>query len=183
MKRKKHGLTLMEETFCQMCAVGKSAREAYSEAYSMAITDEKRKHLIDNRASRLMKRADIVARIAEAAGEARRKNREMWERRGEEIAEGIYNAISMAIGLVMPTGKPCILDRDTLKGVEVLAKLKGLNAPEETVLKDGGKADNFVPRGIEGMSDADLKAIIEQERTIDVKAMRTDIPDKSEDDE
>ena len=53
----------------------------------------------------------------------------------------------------------------------MLAKLKGLNAPEETILKDGGTAENFTPRGIEGMSDADLRAIIEQEeRTIDVES-------------
>lgn len=161
----------MEESFCQLAAVGKSAREAYSEAFSIAITDEKRKHLIDNRASRLTKREDIVSRIAEAAGEARRKNREMWEDRGEQIAEGIFQAVTQAIGSVTKEGKPCILERDTLKGIEVLAKLKGLNAPEETVLKDGGKADNYTPRGVEGMSDADLKAIIEQERrTIEVEA-------------
>lgn len=170
MKRKKKlGLTFMEESFCQLAAVGKSAREAYAEAFSIAITDEKRKHLIDNRASRLMKRTDIVSRIAEAAGEARRKNREMWEGRGEEIAEGIYNAISQAIGSVTKDGKPCILDRDTLKGVEVLAKLKGLNAPDQTILTPG-KPEEFTPRGVEGMSEADLKAIIEQEEnTIDVE--------------
>lgn len=167
----RQGLTLMEERFCQLVAIGKSAREAYSEAFSLAITDERRKHAIDNRASRLQKRADIISRIAEAAGEAKRKNREMWERRGEEIANGIYAAIYKALDCTTKDGKPCILDRDTLKGVEVLARLKGLNAPEETVLKDGGKADSFTPRGVEGMSDADLKAIIEQEeRTIDVES-------------
>ena len=167
----KQGLTLMEERFCQLSALGSTAREAYSEAFSLAITDEKRKHLIDNRAGRLMKRADIISRIAEAAGEAKRKNREMWERRGEEIANGIYAAIYKALDCTTKEGKPCILERDTLKGIEVLAKLKGLNAPEETVLKDGGKADSYTPRGIEGMSDADLRAIIEQEeRTIDVES-------------
>lgn len=169
MKRKKQGLTLMEEQFCQLVAVGKSAREAYSEAFSMAITDERRKHSIDNKASRLQKRADIISRITEAAGEARRKNREMWEGRGEEIAEGIYNAIVLAMNSVTKEGKPSILERDTLKGVEVLAKLKGLNAPEETILTPG-QSENFTPRGVEGMSEADLQAIIDQERTIDVES-------------
>ena len=151
----KKGLTLFEDRFCQLVALGKSAREAYSEAFSIALTDKKRITQIDNRASRLQKRADIISRIAEAAGEARRKNREMWESRGEDLKDG----------------KPCILEKDTLKGIEVLAKLKGLNAPEETILKDGGTAENFTPRGIEGMSDADLRAIIEQEeRTIDVES-------------
>ena len=161
----RQGLTLFEDRFCQLVALGKSAREAYSEAFSVAITDEKRKHSIDNRASRLQKRADIISRIAEAAGETRRKNREMWESRGEDLAERIYTNVMAAdkAGLLLSKG--------ALKGIEVLAKLKGLNAPEETVLKDGGKAENYTPRGVEGMSDADLRAIIEQEeRTIDVES-------------
>ena len=165
MKRKKQGLTLMEELFCQLVAVGKSAREAYSEAFSIAITDERRKHSIDNKASRLQKRADIISRIDEAAGENKRKNREMWERRGEDLADRLYERVMEAdkAGLLLSKG--------ALKGIEVLAKMKGLNAPEETVLKNGGMADNFTPRGVEGMSDADLKAIIEQEEnTIDVES-------------
>ena len=161
----RQGLTLMEERFCQLVAIGKSAREAYSEAFSLAITDERRKHSIDNRASRLQKRADIISRIAEAAGEARRKNREMWEERGESLAERLHQRIIEA------DHEGMLLSREALKGIEVLARLKGLNAPEETVLKDGGRADSFTPRGVEGMSDADLKAIIAQEeRTIDVES-------------
>lgn len=161
----RQGLTLFEDRFCQLVALGKSAREAYSEAFSVAITDEKRKHSIDNRASRLQKRADIISRIAEAAGEARRKNREMWGSRGEDLAERIYTNVMAADKAGM------LLSKGALKGIEVLAKLKGLNAPEETVLKDGGKAENYTPRGVEGMSDADLRAIIEQEeRTIDVES-------------
>ncbi len=161
----KQGLTLMEERFCQLVALGKTAREEYSEAFSVAITDERRKHSIDNRASRLQKRADIISRIAEAAGENKRKNREKWESRGEDLAERIYTNVMAADRAGM------LLSKGALKGIEVLAKLKGLNAPEETVLKDGGRADNFVPRGVEGMSDEDLKAIIDQEeRTIGVEA-------------
>ena len=171
----RQGLTLMEERFCQLVALGNSAREAYSEAFSIAITDEKRKHSIDNRASRLQKRADIISRIAEAAGENKRKNREMWERRGEDLADRLYERVMEAdkAGLLLSKG--------ALKGIEVLAKMKGLNAPEETVLKNGGMAENFTPRGVEGMSDADLRAIIErEERTIDVEAKRTDIPESPE---
>ena len=159
----KFGLTLTEESYCQLIAHGKTPREAYSEAYSFAITDERRGRIIDKRTSRLMKRADIAARIVEAAGEAKRKNREMWERRGEDLADRIYTR-------VMEADKDgLLLSKGALKGIEVLAKLKGLNAPEETVLKDGGKADDYVPRGVEGMSAEDLRAIIDQEeRTIDI---------------
>ena len=174
MKRKKQGLTLMEELFCQLVAVGKSAREAYSEAFSIAITDERRKHSIDNRASRLQKREDIISRIAEAAGENKRKNREMWERRGEDLADRLYERVMEAD----KAGQ--LLSKGALKGIEVLAKMKGLNAPEETILTPG-QPENFTPRGVEGMSDADLRAIIErEERTIDVEAKRTDIPESPE---
>ena len=165
MSRKRQGLTLMEERFCQLVALGKSAREAYSDAFSIAITDDRRKHSIDNKASRLQKRPDIMGRIVEAAGEARRQNREMWEKRGEDLADRIYTRVMEAD----KAGK--LLSNGALKGIEVLAKLKGLNAPDTTVLKDGGKADNYTPRGVEGMSDADLQAIIEREkRTIDVES-------------
>ena len=159
------GLTLMEERFCALMAHGKTAREAYSEAFSVALVDSRREHSVDNRASRLQKRTDIISRIAELAGEAKRKNREMWERRGEDLAERLYTRVLEADGAGL------LLSKGALKGLEVLAKMKGLNAPEETVLKDGGKAENYTPRGVEGMSDADLRAIIEQEeRTIDVES-------------
>lgn len=164
MKRKKQGLTLMEERFCQLVAIGKNAREAYSEAFSLAITDERRKHSIDNKASRLQKRADIISRIAEAAGEEKRRNREMWEGRGEDLAERIYKNVMEADKAGM------LLSKGALKGIEVLAKLKGLNAPEETILTPG-QTESFTPRGVEGMSEVDLKAIIEQEeQTIDVES-------------
>jgi hypothetical protein len=89
----------------------------------------------------------------------------MWERRGEGLADKLYERIMEAEKAGM------LLSKGALKGIEVPAKLKGLNAPEETVLKDGGKADSFVPRGVEGMSAEDLRAIIDQEeRTIDVEA-------------
>ena len=159
------GLTLMEERFCALMAHGKTAREAYSEAFSVALVDSRREHSVDNRASRLQKRADIISRIAELAGEAKRKNREMWERRGEDLADKLYERVMEAdqAGLLLSKG--------ALKGIEVLAKLKGLNAPEETILKDGGKADSYTPRGVEGMSDADLQAIIDQDaQTIDVES-------------
>lgn len=165
----RQGLTLMEERFCQLSALGKTARDAYSEAFSLAITDKRREHSVDNRASRLTKRADIISRIAELAGEAKRKNREMWERRGEDLADKLYARVMEAdkAGLLLSKG--------ALKGIEVLAKLKGMNAPEEAVLKDGGKYDDFVPRGVEGMSAEDLRAIIDQEeRTIDVEAEEVD---------
>ena len=160
------GLTLMEERFCALMAHGKTARDAYSEAFSVALVDARREHSVDNRASRLQKRADIVSRIAELAGEAKRKNREMWERRGEDLADRLYERVMEADR----AGQ--LLSKGALKGIEVLAKLKGMNAPEETILKDGGNADSFVPRGVEGMSSEDLRAIIDQEaRTVEAEVV------------
>ena len=162
----RNGLSLFEERFCQLSALGKTARDAYSEAFSVAVTDKRRTTQVDNRASRLMKRADIINRIAELAGEAKRKNREMWERRGEDLADRLYERVMEAdkAGLLLSKG--------ALKGIEVLARMKGLNAPEETVLKNGGQADSFVPRGVEGMSAEDLRAIIDQEdRTIEAEVV------------
>jgi len=175
----KKGLTLMEEHFCALMASGQTARVAYSEAFSLALTTDKRRiHAIDNRANRLTQRADITSRIAELAGEAKRKNREMWERRGEDLADRLYERVMEADKAGM------LLSKGALKGIEVLAKLKGMNAPEETVLKNGGLAENYTPRGVEGMSDADLKAIIDQEeRTIDVEAKVEDAACDSEDEE
>ncbi|MBO5503262.1 MAG: hypothetical protein J5969_02150 [Lachnospiraceae bacterium] len=174
----RNGLSLFEERFCQLSALGKTARDAYSEAFSVAVTDKRRTTQVDNRASRLMKRADIISRIAELAGEAKRKNREMWERRGEDLADRLYERVMEADKAGM------LLSKGALKGIEVLAKLKGMNAPEETVLKNGGLAENYTPRGVEGMSDADLKAIIDQEeRTIDVEAKVEDAAGDSEDEE
>lgn len=169
----RNGLSLFEERFCQLSALGKTARDAYSEAFSVAVTDKRRTTQVDNRASRLMKRADIISRIEELAGEAKRKNREMWERRGEDLADRLYERVMEADKAGM------LLSKGALKGIEVLTKMKGLNAPEETVLKDGGRADSFVPRGVEGMSAEDLRAIIDQEeRTIDVEAAERPIADR-----
>ena len=124
----KQGLTLIEERFCTLMAEGKTAREAYSEAFSLAITADKRRvKMIDNRSGYLMKRADIISRIAELAGEAKRKNREMWERRGEDLADKLYERVMEA------EKRGLLLSKGALKGIEVLAKLRGLNAPEETV--------------------------------------------------
>ena len=168
----RNGLSLFEERFCQLSALGSTAREAYSEAFSLAITSDKRRvHTIDNRASRLAKRADIISRIAELAGEAKRKNREMWERRGEDLAERLYTRVLEADGAGL------LLSKGALKGLEVLAKMKGLNAPEETVLKDGGRSDDFVPRGVEGMSEEDLRAIIDQEK----RTIEADVVEAGED--
>lgn len=152
----RNGLTLMEESFCQLMVLGKAGVDAYAEAFSRNGTDPRTRRAAMKAASHLQTRADILERIDEIRTENRRRNQAMWERRGEELAERIYHRVVEA-----DSHGGTLLTRDALKGVEVLAKLKGLNAPDTTVLKDGGKADDFVPRGIEAMSAEDLRAIVQ----------------------
>lgn len=158
------GLTLMEEAFCRLVAIGKPQTDAYAEAFGIAVApgDTKAARRITKKASYLAQRPDIASRIVEAKGEEKRRDREMWERRGADLANRLFDRIITA-----DEGGE-LLNRDTLKGIEVLAKLKGLNAPDTTVLKDGGVADNFEPRGLEAVSDRDLDAIIDQSKVIDI---------------
>jgi len=182
----RNGLTLMEDSFCQLVALGKSGVEAYSEAFSKPLIpgDDKTKRKLTKKASYLANRPDIAARIIEAKGEQKRRDRELWQIKGDKIANALYDAIerSMTSDIIDPKtkeAKPAILDKDTLKGIEVLAKMKGLNAPEENVIKNGGMADDATPRGLAAVSDEDLDAIIAQGETIDV----TPEPEKEETDD
>lgn len=165
---KRIGLTLMEEEFCQLVALGKMATEAYIDAFGKVPIDERERKRITVRASKLANRADIASRIVEAKGEQARRNKEKWQQRGDEIAEEIFSAISRQKGRSDENGRPLILNKDTLKGVEVLAKLKGLNAPDVNVLKNGGNAEDDTPRGLEAVSEQDLDRIISSSETIDV---------------
>ena len=159
---KRLGLTLMEEQFCQLIALGKTATDAYCDAFGKAPTDERGRKKVTVSASKLSKRPDIASRIVEAKGEQKRRDREKWVGRGDEICENIYKA-AMSMSLVVNKhGKPGILDSEVLKGVEVLAKMKGLNAPEEQVLKNGGMAEDAnIPKGVQAMDEKDLMNIIE----------------------
>jgi len=156
----RNGLTLMEEAFCQLIVLGKAGADAYSEAFSKTGDDPRRRRAAVKAASHLQTRADILERIDEIRVETRRRNQAKWEQRGEELAERIFVAVMNEDRC----GKG-MLSVGALKGVEVLARLKGLNAPDTTVLKDGGRADDFVPRGVEAMSADDLRSIVEGAKT------------------
>jgi len=159
----KTGLSLFEESFCQLMALGKTGREAYSEAFGRT---PKRPSSFDRRISYLASRPEIAARIDEVRQENRRKNAAMWEQRGEEIANGIFAAVARAIGRSDEDGKPMILDRDTLKGVEVLAKLKGLNAPDEHTLRNGGVTEDYnAPKALQEMTEEQLSSLIKESST------------------
>ena len=173
---KRAGLTLMEEAFCRLVAIGKPQTDAYAEAFGVVVApgDAKAARRITKKASYLAKRPDVAARIVEAKGEEKRRDREMWEQRGADLANRLYDRVIQA------DRQGELLSRETLKGIEVLAKLKGLNAPEEKVITPGGSDDN-APRGIANLSDEDLDKVIAADEVIDVTA---DAPNgESEDDE
>lgn len=161
---KRLGLTLMEEQFCQLIALGKTATDAYCDAFGRAPTDERGRKKVTVSASKLSKRPDIASRIVEAKGEQKRRDREKWQQQGDEIANHLFSAISQTFDWSDEDGKPMILNKDVLKGIEVLAKMKGLNAPEEQVLKNGGMAEDAnIPKGVQVMDEKDLMNIIEVE--------------------
>lgn len=153
----KRGLTLLEESFCQLVVTGTPARLAYAQVWNVAPAGDGR-HLgrLDARAGRLVRRADVAARMEEIRREMRQRDREKWDRRGDEIAEAIYGAVMSAAA----EGGTAILDKCALRGVEVLARMKGLNAPETTVVKDGGVSDDCVPRALREMTDEELAAAL-----------------------
>lgn len=168
MNRK--GLTVWENAFCELIALGKKGVEAYEEAFGKPALNDRNRRLYTKRASNLAQRADIIARIEEIKGEQKRRDKEKWQQQGDQIANNLYSAISRSFDHIDKDGKPMILDKDVLKGIEVLAKMKGLNAPEEQVLKNGGMADDYTPRGLQAVSDEDLDKIIEQGEVIDVES-------------
>ena len=61
------GLTLMEEAFCRLVAIGKPQTDAYAEAFGVVVApgDTKAARRITKKASYLAQRPDVAARIVE----------------------------------------------------------------------------------------------------------------------
>ena len=65
------------------------------------------------------------------------------------------------------------LKGNVIKGTELYLKSTGQFAPEEHILKNGGTVPGaFVPKGVEGMSEEELKKIagISKDEVIDAEA-------------
>lgn len=146
----RNGLSLFEEQFCQLMALGKTGREAYAEAFGRT---PKRPDSFDRRIGYLVRRADVASRVEEIREERRRALREKFARTGEEIVRNLGEAVlsHQRSGLALESG--------AIKGAELFLKATGNFAPETTVLKDGGRAEGYVPRGVEAMTDEDLLEI------------------------
>ena len=88
------------------------------------------------------------------------------------MAEEIRQNLGASVLLAQKSGDT--LKATTLKGTELYLKSTGQFAPEEHILKNGGVVPGaFIPKGVEGMSEDDLKKIagIGRGETIDAEAV------------
>lgn len=87
------------------------------------------------------------------------------------MAEAIRQNLGESVLKAQKAGET--LKATTLKGTELYLKSTGQFAPEEHILKNGGVVPGaFVPKGVEAMSEDDLRKIagIGRGETIDVEA-------------
>ena len=156
---------LQEHSFAMKVAYGTPQRDAYIEVFGLNPKTPKEINAVDARASRLAAREDIATLIADEQKLKGQRITAEERRMAEEIRQNLGKTIlvSQAVGDTLKT--------NVLRGTELFLKSTGQFAPEEHILKNGGMAEGaFMPRGVEGMSDEDLKKIIERERrTIEVK--------------
>ena len=163
-KRRKQP-NLQEHSFAMKVAYGKPQRDAYIEVFGGDPKTPKEINAVDARASRLVAREDIAALIAD---EQKLKGQRISAAE-RELAEKIRQNLGESVLKAQKVGET--LKVNVLKGTELFLKSTGQFAPEEHILKNGGMADGFTPRGVEGMSDEQLKAIIErEERTVDAES-------------
>ena len=149
---------LLEYQFAVKVAYGSSNRDAYAEVFGLPAKTPREISIIDKRASRLASREDIATLIADEQKLKGQRISAEERRMAEEIRENLGRSVLRA----QRQGET--LDRDVIKATELYLKSTGQFAPEEHILKNGGSVPGaFVPRGVEGMSEDDLKGIIEAE--------------------
>lgn len=130
-------LTPKQEAFCQAIADGKNQSEAYRLAYNAA---NMKAETVNRKAYELMNDGKVTARIQELKGKIEAK--QLWTR--EQSIKTAIEAIEMAKDKDRPA--------DMLKGVEVLNKMHGYDAPikHDVTKRDANPAD---------LSDEELEAI------------------------
>ena len=163
---------LQEYSFAMKVAYGAPQRDAYIEVFGGDPKTPKEINAIDARASRLVAREDIATLIMD---EQKLKGQRISAEE-RKMAEEIRQNLGVSVLKAQKMGET--LKATTLKGTELYLKSTGQFAPEEHILKNGGTVPGaFIPRGVEGMSEEDLKAIIgseevkvKSEEVIDVSA-------------
>ena len=157
MKRQKQ-TNLLEYQFAIKVAYGLTQRDAYAEVFGIAAKTPREIALVDARASKLAGREDIASLIAD---EQKLKGQRISASE-RKMAEEIRKNLGAAVMAAQKKGQT--LKGNVVKATELYLKSTGQFAPEEHILKNGGSVPGaFVPRGVEGMSEDDLKGIIEAE--------------------
>ena len=150
---------LQEHSFAMKVAYGTPQRDAYIEVFGGNPKTPKEINAIDARASRLAAREDIATLIADEQKLKGQRISAAERKMAEEIRQNLGSSVLSA----QTRGET--LKANVLKGTELFLKSTGQFAPEEHILKNGGMAEGaFMPRGVEGMSDEDLKKIIERDK-------------------
>jgi phage terminase small subunit len=123
-------LTSKQEAFCQAICDGMSQSDAYRHAYNAS---KMKPETIQNSAHQLIQNREVTARIKEL--KSKLENKQLWTR--EQSINKAIEAIEMASN----NGKPL----EILKGVEVLNKMHGYDAPiKHDVKSTGGFNINIV---------------------------------------
>lgn len=123
-------LTAKQEAFCQAIADGKNQSEAYRLAYK---AEKMKPETVQRKAHEVMKDGKVTARVKELQNKL--ENKQLWTRE-----QSINKAIE-AIEIASTNGKPL----EILKGVEVLNKMHGYDAPiKHDVKSTGGFSINIV---------------------------------------
>ena len=159
MKHKSKQPTLQEHAFAMKVAYGTPQRDAYIEIFGGDPKTPKEINAVDARASRLAAREDIATLIID---EQKLKGQRISAKE-RKMAEEIRQNLGSSVLAAQTKGET--LKGNVLKGTELFLKSTGQFAPEEHILKNGGMAEGaFMPRGVESMSDEDLKKIIERDK-------------------
>jgi phage terminase small subunit len=126
-----------QEAFCQAICDGMNQSDAYRHAYNAS---KMKPETINSKAYELIQNGEITARIKELRGKLEAK--QLWTR--EQSIKTAIEAIEMAKDRDRPA--------DMLKGVEVLNKMHGYDAPikHDVTKRDANPAD---------LSDEELEAI------------------------
>ena len=123
-------LTAKQEAFCQAIADGFGQADAYRRAYN---AEKMKPESVQNKAYELMRNGEITARVQEL--KSKLESKQLWTRE-----QSINKAIE-AIEMASTNGKPL----EILKGVEVLNKMHGYDAPiKHDVKSTGGFSINIV---------------------------------------
>ena len=123
-------LTAKQEAFCQAIADGKNQSDAYRLAYN---AEKMKPESVQVQASKLISDPKVAIRIQEL--KSKLESKQLWTR--EQSINKAIEAIEMASN----NGKPL----EILKGVEVLNKMHGYDAPiKHDVKSTGGFSINIV---------------------------------------